>query len=615
MYLTVKQTVKLRGKTFSPSSKSQSIRGMLFALLAKGESTLLNVLEADDTQEAINVCTRLGVRISKSEQRLTLNSTGTPLSACATEINTGNSGITTLFVLPLLGLRENYATPILFNCGKQMRGRPITPLIDALRYLGMHIQYTEQEGQLPILVSGQLKGGTIELDGTNSQYLSALLIGLPCAKHDSIITVNNLHERPYVEMTLNWLQLQGIDYQHQCVNNLDTFYIKGNQQYTPVHATIMGDYSSASCLIAAAVLLASELELDRLDSEDTQGDKRLVTILQEMGADITIERQKLRIKGKKTLRGIRIDANDIPDLLPALAVIATKATGKTEIYNVAQARIKETDRIHSMVDGLRKMGATIEEHADGMTIYQSRLQGAAVEGYDDHRTVMALTVAGMIAEGMTTISDGNAINKTYPQFVTTMQSLGANITAQRSITTHHIILIGFKYVGKSLIGLKLAKKLNKNFIDLDKELEKLYEKDFLETLTCHEIMQKHGENQYRELESAVLRQTLKSAPSIISLGGGAALRQVNQDMIKSHILLHVIAPRGIVFERIMVEGRPAFFDISKDPYEAFSRLWDDREKIYKNLSTHIVNNDQTIAQAVNEAIAHLHNLQDGSSYA
>ena len=261
------------------------------------------------------------------------------------------------------------------------------------------------------------------------------------------------------------------------------------------------------------------------------------------------------------------------------------------------------------------MGAKIEEHPDGMTIYQSNLQGASVEGYDDHRTVMALTVAGMIAQGTTTITDGEVISKTYPEFVTTMQSLGANITTQQSISNHHIILIGFKYVGKSIIGLELAKSINKNFIDLDKELEKFYEKNFLETLTCREIMQKHGENRYRELESVVLQQTLKLPSSIISVGGGAALRQANQEIIKLHTLLHVVAPRGIVFERIMVEGRPAFFDANKDPYEAFSRLWDDREKIYKNLTTHIVNNDRTIEQAVNEAIAHLHNLQDCSGYA
>ena len=195
-----------------------------------------------------------------------------------------------------------------------------------------------------------------------------------------------------------------------------------------------------------------------------------------MGAEIVIEHEKIRIKGNKPLTGMRIDANDIPDLVPALAVIATSATGKTEIYNCLQARIKETDRIYSMTKGLRQMGARVEEHEDGMTVYQSSLQGAFVKGYADHRTVMALTVAGMVARGTTVITDGEAINKTYPKFVETMQAMGANVTFDKAKPSNHIILIGFKHVGKTLIGRRLAKDLNKKFIDLDKEVEKLYEK-------------------------------------------------------------------------------------------------------------------------------------------
>ena len=410
----------------------------------------------------------------------------------ATEINTGNSGITTLFILPLLGLRENCAIPILLNYGEQMRARPIKSLIDALCNLGMRIQYVDQEGRLPISVTGQLKGGSTEVDGINSQYLSALLIGLPCAENDSVVTVRDLHERPYVNMTLDFLKQQKIDYTHQLVNNVDTFHIRGNQRYTPIHNTIKGDFSSASCLIAASVLLPGEVELQGLDYEDSQGDKRLISILQEMGADIVIEHEKIQIKGNKTLRGIRIDANDIPDLVPALAVIATQATGKTEIYNVMQARIKETDRIRSMTEGLRQMGARVEEHEDGMTVYQSSLQGVCVKGYGDHRTVMALTVAGMVARGTTMITDGDAINKTYPKFVETMQAMGANVTFDKSKPGSHIILIGFKSVGKTLIGRRLAKTLNKKFIELDREVEKLYKKNHLEPLTCRQIMQTHG---------------------------------------------------------------------------------------------------------------------------
>ena len=607
MHLTVKKTLSLQGVAIPPSSKSQSIRGMIFSLLAKGESTLLNMLDSDDTQAALRVCAAMGARVNTTEHTLTIKSNGLPLVACSAEINTGNSGITTLFVLPLLGLRENCLAPILFNCGEQMRARPIQSLVDALRNLGMCIQYVEHEGRLPISVTGQLKGGVTEVDGINSQYLSALLIGLPCALNDSVITVRDLHERSYVEMTLDFLKQQGINYTHELIGNVDTFYILGNQRYTPIHNTIKSDFSSASCLIAASALISGKVELQGLDFEDSQGDKRLINILQEMGAEIIIEQGKIQISGNKTLTGMRIDANDIPDLVPALAVIATRAIGKTEIYNVSQARIKETDRIHSMTEGLRQMGARIEEHQDGMTVYQSDLRGAFVKGYGDHRTVMALTVAGMVAYGTTTITDAEAINKTYPEFVDTMKNMGANVTFHQPTSNNHIILLGFKHVGKTLIGRRLAKALNIKFIDLDKKVEKLYEKNYHKPFTCRQIMHSHGESHYRELESEALQQALKLPSCVISLGGGTALSQSNQEIIKSHRLLHVVAPRGIVFERIMVEGRPAFFDPNEDPYESFSRLWDERSEVYRKLTTHIVDNCGTIERAVDEAIRHLHN--------
>ena len=128
-------------------------------------------------------------------------------------------------------------------------------------------------------------------------------------------------------------------------------------------------------------------------------------------------------------------------------------------------------------------------------------------------------------------------------------------------------------------------------------------------------MQTHGETHYRELESQALQQALKLDSCVISLGGGTSLSQSNQEIIKPHLLLHVVAPRGVVLERIMVEGRPAFFDPNEDPYESFSRLWDERNKVYKKLTTCTVDNSGTVERAVNEAIAHLYNQQDCSGYA
>jgi shikimate kinase len=265
-----------------------------------------------------------------------------------------------------------------------------------------------------------------------------------------------------------------------------------------------------------------------------------------------------------------------------------------------------------MTTGLRRMGAKIEEHDDGMTVYQSKLQGSLVEGCGDHRTVMALTVAGMLAEGTTTITDGAAVNKTFPDFVSCLQKLGAAVTTDKP--EPHIILIGFKHVGKTLIGRRLAKVLEKNFIDLDKQVEKTYYQQTSEKLTCREIMYALGETDYRLLESQTLALVLQTSPSVISLGGGSSLSHFNQAIIKPHLLLHVTAPRGIVFERIMVEGRPAFFNINEDPYECFSRLWDERNDIYEQLTTRTIDNSNSVDKAVREALTHCHK-QDCSGYA
>lgn len=433
MNLVIHKTAELSGSATLPSSKSQNVRALLFALLAQGQSTLINVLHSEDTADAIRVCQNLGGVVTQQGTEILLDSRGLPLLSTAEHIYSGNSGITTRFVLPLLGYRLNSAEPVVFDCGEQMRARPIQTLVEALRNLGLDIQYLAQSGTCPLRVSGRLLGGKTQVDGLSSQYLSALLIALPCADQDSEITVVDLHERPYIKMTLNWLDEQQIHYNHRVCGRSDIFHISGRQRYRPFQKILTGDFSSASYLIAAGALLGNVVELHGLDMQDPQGDKRIVNILQEMGADITVEASRLVIRGGKNLTGICIDANDIPDLLPTLAVIGAQAAGKTSIVNVKQARIKETDRIHSITQGLTRMGVRVEEQPDGMTIYPGALKGAQIRGFGDHRTVMALSLAGLMAEGTTIIDEAQSINKTFPTFVEIMQNLGANMEMSSDI--------------------------------------------------------------------------------------------------------------------------------------------------------------------------------------
>jgi len=429
MKLIVNKTVQLKGKVTPPSSKSHTIRGIILATLCKGTSVLLNTLDSDDIQDAILLCQQLGVEIIRESDFIKITSRGLPLSLSTQMIQSGNSGITTHFSLPILGLRENPFLPVFVNCKEQMRNRPIQSLIKALKNLGLTIHYLENQFRLPIAITGELTGGKTAISGMSSQYLSALLIALPCAKKESEIWVEDLQERPYVDMTLSWLQSQNIIIHHRVKKNKDIYKIPGNQHYTAFNKVIPNDFSSASYLIAACALIPSEVTISGLDLSDLQPDKAIISLLQEMGANIEVNKGNLKIFPHKKLQGITIDANHFPDLLPILAVIGTQAEGKTEIINVENARIKETDRIHSIFDGLKKMGAKIEEKKAGLVIYPSHLKGNQVKGYHDHRTVMALSIAGLLADGKTFIDNLEAINKTFPQFITLMQSLGADMEA------------------------------------------------------------------------------------------------------------------------------------------------------------------------------------------
>ncbi len=433
MKLKIEKTERVHGRATPPSSKSHTIRALCIATMAKGVSTITNALQSDDTMHALAVCKQLGATVETRERAgvggmdIILAGTGTPLQPREYAFFSGDSGITTRFLMPMLGLCGKTQKAHTLDCGEQMRARPIAPLVSTLRNLGMQIASTNNDEAYPFSISGELTGGITSVDGITSQYISALLLSLPCAPRASVVTIENLNERPYVAMTLRWLDEQDIQYRWEEREGAEICTIPGGQQYRPYKKIIPGDFSSASYCIAAGVLVNGEVTLDGLDMNDAQGDKRLISILRDMGADIVLEKNVMIIRGGKKLHGLSIDCNDIPDLVPTLSVIATQAVGTTHLTHVPHARLKETDRLHAMAEELSNMGAHVREEKDGLRITESVLHGADLHGYSDHRTIMALSVAGMCADGTTTIDTAEGIQKTFPGFVALMQSIGARI--------------------------------------------------------------------------------------------------------------------------------------------------------------------------------------------
>lgn len=406
----------LKGDILVPGSKSHSIRGFSLAAIAQGKSVLHNVLLSDDTVSCMEAVKKLGANVVIDGNDMFIDGLGGQFpKPCS--IDVGNSGTTLRILTALAALSGEKFN---FDGDSSIRKRPMTSLFNALKFLGASI--TSNNDKCPFSVQGPLKGGITEVDGISSQFLTAILLAAPLIQKDTEINVVNLHEQPYVEITLGWLNRLGIQFENK---GLNWFKVKGGQVYNGFEADIPADFSSACFPLCASAITGSEIEIKGLDFSDFQGDKVIFTHLEKMGAKISQTKNGVIVKGG-ALQGIDIDMNATPDALPIMAVTGCFAKGTTRLLNVKQARLKECDRISAMYSELNKMGARVEELEDGLIIHESPLKGAEVHGYDDHRMVMSLAIAGMKSEGDTIIDTAESINVTYPSFIEDFVKLGAN---------------------------------------------------------------------------------------------------------------------------------------------------------------------------------------------
>ncbi len=422
MKLVVKKS-KLTGTVSIPGSKSHTIRAVTIASLADGQSTIRNPLVSDDTLSAVNCYRAFGAKIDTGNEKMwKVVGTGGRLTVPAEIIDVGNSGTTLRIAVGSAALVDKEAT-VTFTGDEQIRSRPIGPLLTALCDLGAKARSVDNDGKPPVAISGKLVGGATTIECVTSQYLSSLLLAAPLAEKDTRIEVTLLNEPDYVQMTLDWLDKQGIKYENDRMRH---FKVAGGQKYKAFDCAIPADFSSATFFLCAAAILDADVTLTGLDFADSQPDKAVADYLRSMGADITIDKAAVRVKGSK-LTGTVIDMNRTPDALPSMAVVAAFAAGSTKLVNVAQARNKETDRISCMACELKKMGANVEQLPDGLIIHQSRLAAAQLDGRSDHRIVMALSLAAMAVDGQTVIETAEAINVTFPDYVALMKSLGAKM--------------------------------------------------------------------------------------------------------------------------------------------------------------------------------------------
>lgn len=410
-----------QGSITVPPSKSHTIRALLVATLAPGESVISRPLLRGDGRSAIQAAQALGATVIETKELLRVQGVGGDLSGGKDLVFTGNSGTTTNLFMSAAALGSR---PRRFDGDSSLRSRPVRTLLSALQELGAEVTRDSAGCDVPFVISGPIRGGRTKINGVSSQYVSSLLFSCPLANGNTEFQVDNLQERPYVELSLWWLEKLGIRY--EASDDRTRFFIPGGQHYEPLDLTIPSDFSSATFAAVAAAITGCTIRLSGLDFSDPQGDKDIFDVLTRMGAQVTHQDGIVQVTGKP-LTGCEIDLNTMPDALPAVAVAACCAQGETRIVNVAHARIKETDRIAVMTHELSAMGARIQETPDGLIVQGTPLTGTNVNGHHDHRVVMALALAGLTARGETIISTAEAAEVTYPGFVKDFQALGAHI--------------------------------------------------------------------------------------------------------------------------------------------------------------------------------------------
>ncbi len=417
MKLTIHKS-DIKGTINAPPSKSYTHRAIAIAALSK-KAQVNNPLISEDTKATIRASEAFGAVVESKKDSLVIKGFDGKPKIPDNIIDIANSG-TTLRIMTAVASLTDGATVLTGDAS--IRTRPNTPLLNALNDLGAEAFSTRNNGMAPIVVRGKMRGGRVYIDGSiSSQFISALLIACPFAQNKtSILIKGELKSRPYVNITIDMLKDAGAKINCDAPNS---FTIPPEQEYNMKSYNVPGDFSSASYMMAAGVLCGEVTIKNLFPSE--QGDSALIDILAKMGAQISWDRKKGEVKvNKSQLRGINIDVGKTPDLVPTLAVLGAAAEGTMVIENAEHVRYKETDRLHAMTVELKKMGVDINEEKDRLVVKGSTMKGAQVHGWDDHRIVMALAVAGMVA-GNTNIDTIESVSISYPGFFDELKKLGA----------------------------------------------------------------------------------------------------------------------------------------------------------------------------------------------
>jgi 3-phosphoshikimate 1-carboxyvinyltransferase len=413
---------QVNGTVVLPGSKSLSNRILLLAALSKGTTQVENLLDSDDIRYMLGALNELGVEVELSDDKTTaiVHGVNGKFAQPTKSLFLGNAG--TAFrplTAALAAIEGNFE----LTGEPRMEERPIGHLVDALSDLNADVTCLKNAGYPPLNISGKkLDGGEVSIDGSiSSQFLTALLMSAPLFKNDTTITIiGELVSKPYIDITLDVMSRFGISVVN---NNYESFVIKAGQQYTsPGRIMVEGDASSASYFMAAAAINGGTIEIKGVGSKSVQGDIGFANVMEQVGANVQWFDEKI-VVSKGEIKGVDIDANEIPDAAMTLATVALFAKGKTAIRNIYNWRVKETDRLYAMATELRKVGAEVVEGEDFIEITPPvTINLTDIDTYNDHRIAMCFSMVAVGGHPII-INDPKCVDKTFPSYFQTLSSI------------------------------------------------------------------------------------------------------------------------------------------------------------------------------------------------
>jgi 3-phosphoshikimate 1-carboxyvinyltransferase len=407
-----------------PGSKYIGNRVLVICSLAEGNSTIRNLPDNDDINNAIKALQQFGVEIAKHDGIVSVKGTGGKLKLKGEEINVGESGTLLRFMIGFASLADS---KVRITGSKRIQERPVLELVKSLRELGVGCNALNKECPPVVIEGGSLKGGKTRIKGNiSSQFISSLLLAAPYAKNDVEIVVENLVSQKYVDMTISLMEKFGVKVGRE---GYERFLVKAGQRYAASDFKVPADWSSANYFFAAAAIVPGKVKIKGLDMESEHGEAGFVELLGKMGCKVRKGNGWVEVEGKEGLEGIKADMSEMPDAVQTLAAVAAFSKGATRISNISHLKYKESDRIMDTCAELRKVGLDVSAGDGELTIKGGEgrdIAPAVIEPHNDHRMAMSFGIIGLKAKGIK-IKNSECVNKSFPSFWEKLREIGAEI--------------------------------------------------------------------------------------------------------------------------------------------------------------------------------------------